>query len=147
MTADNELNTTVTAHDAHTEATEAATPIKLTYMGVEWLLDFNRRAIQRVNQTPELRKVVAIDGDKTSVEMLGEWLYSIPALMVIASSMHHANPMKLTTAQAIFDAISNKTAFSARIVGLYVSRLTELMGVGNEDVTETEGQGKNVTWA
>lgn len=144
--ADNELNTTVTAHDAHNEATEAATPIKLNYMGVEWLLDFNRRAIERVEQTPELRKVVSVDADKTTVGMLAEWLCYIPALMVIASSMHQLKPMKITTAQAIFEAISDKPAFSARIVSLYVSRLTELMGVGNEDVAE-EGQGKNVTWA
>lgn len=145
--ADNELNTTVTAHDAHNEATEAATPIKLNYMGVEWTLDFNRDAIRTVKETPQLREVVSIDAEKTSLAKLAEWLCDIPLLMVIASKMHQPKAMRMSIAEAIFDEISDRPAFSARLVALYVNRLMELMGVGNEDVTETEGQGKNVTWA
>lgn len=143
--ADNELNITVNArNDAKNEATEAARPIKLKYMDNAWMLDFNRRAIQAVMRQPELREAVEVDDNKPMSTMLAIWLFTMPQLITIASQAANVVPIKLATAQAAFEAIKDKTGFAARLVSLYVSRLSELMGAGNEDVTDNnEG---NASW-
>ena len=112
-----------------------------------WTFDFNRLAIQRICAKPELAKALDITEEIGTATRLAMWGLYMPQIMSIATIMHHAlNSMPVTKAEALYARIPNsrKPEFCARIAELFIARVSEMNGLGNEDAVEDDAG--NVSW-
>lgn len=130
------------------EAAEDAKPINLTFRGRLWVLDFNRRALQRIDNDEELAGALDLKAGNIGFRQISKWEFTMPRIMVIASAMHNVPPMPLSTAEDAFQEMGKtKIAFASRMAGLYIARLAEIAGFGNEDlVDDAEDNAGNAIW-
>lgn len=112
-----------------------------------WTFDFNRLAIKRICSKPELAKALDITEEIGTATRLAMWGLYMPEIMSIAVIMNHAaNALPVTKAEELYGRIPNsrKPEFCARIAELFIARVSEMNGLGNEDAVEDDAG--NVDW-
>lgn len=121
-------------------------PISLTDKenGESWTFDFNRAAIKRITAKPELVKALDLTDECGAGARLAMWGLYMPEIMAIATMMNHVPAMGLKKAEELYSRLPKRAEFGARLAEIFLVRVSEINGYGNEDVTETDVG--NVSW-
>lgn len=126
---------------------ENVAPITLTdkESGETWTFDFNRLAVQRICAKPELVKALDLTEECGAGTRLAMWGLYMPQIMSVATIMNHAlNAMPVTKAEKLYAKLPRKAEFCAKLAEIFLARVSEINGYGNED--EVEGDAGNVSW-
>lgn len=121
-------------------------PITLTdnVTGEVWTFDFNRTAIQRITAKPELIKALDLTDECGAGARLAMWGLHMPQIMTIATVMNHIPAMTLSKAEALYERMPKRAEFGARLAEIFLTRVSEINGYGNEDLVENNSG--NVSW-
>lgn len=121
-------------------------PITLTDKdnGESWTFDFNRAAIKRITAKPELVKALDMTDECGAGARLAMWGLYMPEIMAIATMMNHVPAMGLKKAEDLFSRLPKRAEFGMRLAEIFLVRVSEINGYGNEDIVE-ENAG-NVSW-
>lgn len=121
-------------------------PISLTDKdnGESWTFDFNRAAIKRITEKPELVKALDMTEELGAGTRLAMWGLYMPEIMAIATMMNHIPAMGLKKAQDLYSRLPKRAEFGMRLAEIFLARVSEINGYGNEDVVETDAG--NVSW-
>lgn len=140
-------NTVKTAENTPNTEAKTVRPISLTdrERGETWTFDFNRASIRKIVEKPELAKALDLTDECGTGQRLAMWGLYMPQIMAIATSMNHVPPMTLAKAEDLYNRLPRRAEFGAKLAEIFLVRVSEINGYGNEDVVEEDNSG-NVSW-
>ena len=112
------------------EAKDVKRAISFTWEGSEYTLEYNRASAELLEKKLGINIVKMVSGGDIRIT-------DLPVLFRVALMMHHPD-MKASTANALYDLLSNKD-------DLYLA-LVEMLAATISDIFEEPEEGKAISW-